>query len=87
MAVSPKVGSKDWLAYLRVRWRNPRAFRHGPQSGSHHHVSSPRHVKTGRVRSPAPGFPVVFMPRVQGPIDREHFQATAEQRDSSKQMD
>ena len=35
---------EDWRAHGRVRWV-PQGFRPGPQSGSHSHVSSPRHVK------------------------------------------
>jgi hypothetical protein len=44
---SPLIGRvEDWRAHGRVRWL-VLGFRLGPQSGSHGHVSSPRHVKPG----------------------------------------
>ena len=35
---------EDWRADFRRRWVSHR-FRGGPQSGCHHHVSSPRHIE------------------------------------------
>ena len=35
---------EGWRVCYRVRWL-VRRFRSGPQSGSHHHVSSPRHLE------------------------------------------
>lgn len=35
---------EDWRADLRLRWV-VHLFRGGPQSGCHHHVSSPRHIE------------------------------------------
>jgi hypothetical protein len=35
---------EDWRADLRLRWVS-RGFHLGPQSGCHHHVSSPRHIE------------------------------------------
>jgi hypothetical protein len=35
---------EDWRADFRLRWLFHR-FRGGPQSGCHHHVSSPRHIE------------------------------------------
>jgi hypothetical protein len=38
------VRVEDWRADFRLRWVFHR-FRGGPQSGCHHHVSSPRHIE------------------------------------------
>jgi hypothetical protein len=38
------VRVEDWRADIRLRWQFHR-FRGGPQSGCHHHVSSPRHIE------------------------------------------
>ena len=35
---------EDWRASIRVRWVT-QGFRHGPQSGSHRYVYSPRRLK------------------------------------------
>ena len=40
----PSGRVEGWRAHGRVRWL-VHAFRRGPQSGSHGHVSNPRHVK------------------------------------------
>jgi hypothetical protein len=51
---SPLIGRvEDWRAHGRVRWL-VQAFRLGPQSGSHGHVSSPRLVKLSRRISRTP---------------------------------
>ena len=38
---------EDWRAGIRVRWVS-QSFRHGPQSGSHRYVYSPRRLKPDR---------------------------------------
>ena len=50
---APSGRVEDWRAHGRVRWL-VQAFRLGPQSGSHGHVSSPRLVKRSRRISRTP---------------------------------
>jgi hypothetical protein len=44
MTAARCVRVEDWRADIRLRWQFHR-FRGGPQSGCHHHVSSPRHIE------------------------------------------
>jgi len=55
---------KDWRANLRRRWVS-HYFRSGPQSGCHHHVSSPRLVERS-VRSYRTPLPCVLRDKGYG---------------------